>query len=171
MDRRVFIKTVPLLLGAILTPGCGYVWRGQEGSLSEESVLGTGKKTLKLKAVEQSTLYPWLPYVIRSQIRDDITARGLAQWVDTGASDFTLTIRVNSFQIRSSGQYESQTQLFTATINMEFIVYNGSTNTVAWQSGPLFYSDNFENNNEEEAIREVLTMSIRRGVDLMQQRF
>lgn len=171
MKRRAFLKTVPLLMGAMVLPGCGYVWRGQKGSLSEESVLGNGTKTLKIKAVEQSTLYQWLPFTIRSQVRDDITARGLAKWVDSGPSDYTLTVRVNSFQIRSSGRYETQTLLFDATMNIEFIVYNGSTNTISWQSGPIYYSDKFENNNEEEAIREIVTMAIRRGVDMMQQRF
>lgn len=174
MNRRTFLQTLALLLPAgagMLTTGCGYTWRGEKGSLSEDSVLGNGSKTLRMNAVDQTTLYQWLPYQVRSQVRDDITARGLAKWVDSGPADYTLTVRVNSFQIRSHGQFEARNQLFTATINMELIVYNGATNTVAWQSGPIFYSDNFETSDEESAIKEVISMTIRRSIDLMQQRF
>lgn len=174
MNRRTFLRTMPLLMTAlsgVLTTGCGYTWRGEKGSLSEDSVLGDGSRTLRMNAVDQTTLYQWLPYLLRSLVRDDITARGLAKWVDSGPADYALTVRVNSFQIRSHGQYEARNQLFAATINMELIVYNGTTNTVAWQSGPILYSDNFETSDEESAIKEVIAMSVRRSIDLMQQRF
>lgn len=156
---------------ALLLAGCGYTWRGQEGSRSENSVLGDGSKTLKIKSVEQTTLYPWLPYMVRSLIRDDITARGLAKWEDSGETDYTLTIRLNSFQVRGYGQVSYQNILFTGTANMELFLYNGRTNTEVWRSGPLYYSDHFENANEEQAIQEILRMAVRRLVDRLQQRF
>lgn len=162
---------VAFLLLCILLSGCGYTLRGQEGSRSEDSVLGNGSKTLKIKEIDQTTLFPWLPYMVRSILRDDITERGLAQWVDEGASDYTLTVKIASFQIRSYGQYQHSSQLFTGTLNMQLILYDGRTNTEVWQSGPLYYSDNFENANEEEAIREILQMTIRRAVDRLQQKF
>lgn len=151
--------------------GCGYVWRGQEGSLSEHSVLGAGNKTLKIKSVEQTTLYPWLSYRIRSLVRDDINARSLAVWVDDGPADYTLTIRVPSFQVRSYGVYRSRTLLFTATIKMEFIVYDGKTNTEVWRSGVIEYSENYETANEENAMKDIITMVVRRCMDSLQQRF
>lgn len=159
------------LLACPMLAGCGYVWRGQEGSLSESSVLGAGNKTLKIKSVDQSTLYPWLTYQIRSLVRDDINARNLAKWVDDGPADYTLTVRVPSFQIRSYGQYRSATELYTATINMEFIVYDGKTNTEVWRSGSIYYSENYENSNEESAIRSILELAVRRCMDALQQRF
>lgn len=160
-----------VLLVCLTLTGCGYIWRGQEGSLSEDSVLGTGSKTLKIKSVEQSTLYPWLSYRVRSLVRDDINARNLARWVDDGPSDFTLTVRVASFKIRSYGQYRSVNELFTATINMEFLVYDGKTNTEVWRSGPIIYQENYENADEESAIKSILELAIRRGMDKLQQRF
>ena len=117
------------LLVCLMLTGCGYVWRGQEGSLSENSVLGNGSKTLKIKSVEQTSLYPWLTYQVRSLVRDDINARNLAKWVDDGQADYTLTVRIPSFKVRSYGQYRSASQLYTATISIEFIVYDGKTNT------------------------------------------
>ena len=104
------------LLVCLMLTGCGYVWRGQEGSLSENSVLGNGSKTLKIKSVEQTSLYPWLTYQVRSLVRDDINARNLAKWVDDGQADYTLTVRIPSFKVRSYGQYRSASQLYTATI-------------------------------------------------------
>ena len=109
--------------------------------------------------------------MIRSQIRDDINARGLAVWKDSGETDFTLTVRVPSFQIRSYGEYKNQTLLFTATIRMEFIVFDGKTNTEVWRSGLNSYSEQYENANEEQAIRETVRMAIRRCMDNLQQRF
>ncbi len=169
--RRLAAGLLSGLLVCLILTGCGYVWRGQEGSHSESSVLGNGSKTLKFKSVEQSTLYPWLTYQIRSQIRDDINARNLAKWVDDGPADFTLTVRVPSFQVRSYGQYQSATALYTTTINMEFIVYDGKTNTEVWRSGNISYSENYENSNEETAIKNILEMTVRRCVDALQQRF
>ena len=118
------------LLVCLMLTGCGYVWRGQEGSLSENSVLGNGSKTLKIKSVEQTSLYPWLTYQVRSLVRVDINARNLAKWVDDGQADYTLTVRIPSFKVRSYGQYRSASQLYTATISIEFIVYDGKMHPV-----------------------------------------
>ena len=159
------------LLVCLMLTGWGYVWRGQEGSLSENSVLGNGSKTLKIKSVEQTSLYPWLTYQVRSLVRDDINARNLAKWVDDGQADYTLTVRIPSFKVRSYGQYRSASQLYTATISIEFIVYDGKTNTEVWRSGPIYYEENYENANEESAIKSILEMAVRRCMDALQQRF
>ncbi len=169
--RRLAAGLLSGLLVCLMLTGCGYVWRGQEGSLSENSVLGNGSKTLKIKSIEQTTLYPWLTYQIRSLIRDDINARSLAKWVDAGPADYTLTVRIPSFQVRSYGQYGTSSQLYTATIYMELIVYDGKTNTQVWRSSPIYYSENYENANEEAAIKDILEMAVRRAMDALQQRF
>lgn len=165
------ILTLLCLMGVLLCSGCGYIWRGEPGSRSENSVLGTGSSTLRIKSVEQNTLYPWLTYAIRSQIRDEVNTRKLAVWADQGDTDFTLGVRIISFQIRGYGEYQNQTLLFTATINMELIVFDGATNTEVWRSGAVLYSENYENINEEAAIRDVVTEGLRRGMDRLQQRF
>lgn len=156
---------------SILLTGCGYTWQGQEKYFSKRTILGDGTKTLCMNNVEQSTLYPWLPYMIRTQVRNDINARKLAIWVDSGPSDFTLTVRINSFQIRSAGEYKQHNLLFTATVNMELIIFDGKTNTEIWNSGPVIYSENYEHANEEQAIQEVIFMTTRRAIDQIQQPF
>ena len=167
--RRHVTKLLCGLLACLMLTGCGYTWRGQEGSRSENSVLGNGTKTLKIKSVDQTSLYTWLTYRVRSLVRDDINARGLAKWVDDGPSDLTLTVRIPSFQVRSYGN--SSSTLYTGIIAIEFIVYDGKTNTQVWRSGIIYYSDTFNNSSEEEAIRSILEMSIRRCMDALQQRF
>ena len=170
-QQNRFRRFVPLLCIFCLLAGCGYSWRGEEASRATVSVLGDGSKTLKIRNIEQSTMYTWLPYMVRSLLRDDITARGLAQWRDSGEADFGLSLRVNSFQIRSYGQNKYKNILFTGTASMELILYDGQTNTEVWNSGALTYSDTFENANEEQAIQEILRMGVRRLVDRLQQRF
>ncbi|WP_418717428.1 LPS assembly lipoprotein LptE, partial [Bilophila wadsworthia] len=97
--------------------------------------------------------------------------RNLAKWVADGQADYTLTVRIPSFKVRSYGQYRSASQLYTATISIEFIVYDGKTNTEVWRSGPIYYEENYENANEESAIKSILEMAVRRCMDALQQRF
>ena len=54
---------------------------------------------------------------------------------------------------------------------IEFIVYDGKTNTEVWRSGSIFYEENYENANEESAIKSILEMAVRRCMDALQQRF
>ena len=174
--RRPFLAmTLPLALAALcpgLLAGCGYTWRGQKGNLPANSVLGDGNKTLRMGAVEQVTLYPWVPYVIRSQLRDEINARGLARWVDGKNADYTLGVKVTGSTIRSySDTASGMAQLSQVSVSIVFTVYDGHTNKEVWSSGPVVYRDTFEFENDETAVRETLTECIRRGVDRLQQRF
>lgn len=176
LHRRPFLAmTLPMALAALcpgLLAGCGYTWRGQKGNLSADSVLGDGSKTLRMGAVEQVTLYPWVPYVIRSQLRDEVNARGLARWVDGKTADYTLGVKVTSSTIRSySDTASGMAQLSQVRITMVCTVYDGHTNAQVWTSGPVTYADKFEFENDETAVRETLTECVRRALDRLQQRF
>ncbi|MDR2799799.1 MAG: hypothetical protein LBB52_00850, partial [Desulfovibrio sp.] len=76
---------------ALFCAGCGYTLASDS-----PSVLGAGTKTLKVKGVDYPTLQPWLPNSIRSVLRDEVGARYLAQWVDSGPADFEIQINVIS---------------------------------------------------------------------------
>ena len=163
-----------LLVAAIMAlplAGCGYQWQGSENA-SASSVLGVGVSTVKIVGVEQSSLYPWVPYYLRSLMRDEITLRRLAKWQDDGEADYTLEMRMPSFSVSS---YVSNTEDITlinaATVYLEVIVYEGGSGAVAWRSGLVGYSDHFENQREHVAIRELLREVVRRTVDRMQLRF
>ena len=55
--------------------------------------------------------------------------------------------------------------------DVRIIVYDGKTNTEVWRSGPIYYEENYENANEESAIKSILEMAVRRCMDALQQRF
>ncbi len=174
--RRSFLAvTLPLAVSVLcpgLLAGCGYTWRGQKGNLSADSVLGDGSKTLRMGKVEQVTLYPWVPYAIRSQLRDEINARGLARWVDGKTADYTLGVKLTGSTIRSySDTASGMAQLSQVRISLVLTVYDGHTNNQVWTSGTVSYSDTFEFENDETAVRETLTECVRRALDRLQQRF
>lgn len=167
--RRLTLATLACL--CLVLAACGYTLRGQEGSTATDSVLGDGSKTLKFLAVEQTTIYPNVPYIVRSVLREEINARGMAVWKDSGTADYGISVDVSRFTVYAYGQSRETNLLYTASIYVEFKVYDGRTNTLVWSSGPVAYSENYSNVNEETAIRQVLLAAIRRGVDRMQNRF
>ena len=170
--RRSLVFLLPALAClALLSSACGYTLRGQKDSTATHSVLGNGSQTLKFLDVEQPTVQINLTYMIRSQLRDEINTRSLAIWKDSGMADLGLSVHVNDFQIWAYGQSRSQNLLYTASISIDFLLYDGRTNTITWRSGPISYSEQYSNVNEEAAIREILQSAIRRGVDRMQQQF
>lgn len=162
-----------ILAAALLTvSGCGYTWRGEENSSTTHSVLGDGSKTLRIRSVEQTTLYAWIPYIVRSQLRDEIAARGLAKWVDAAPSDFTIGVKILGCRMRSDNDLSSgMPNLVTATISMVFNICNGHTNQEIWSSGTIEYTDSFEREDERTVIQSIVRECIYRGVDRIQQQF
>ena len=159
---------VAVLMVSLTLSGCAKYSFSQGGP----SILGDGTKTLKIKEVDNPTMYPWLPFHLRSQLRDEIGARKLAVWVDEGRADYELRVKVKSFSLRSWARSSTDTSLiYTATLNAELIVYNGATNTQAWTSGPQTYSDQYETLEEATAVRETTRLLTRKLVDKMRHNF
>lgn len=157
------------LLLCLLIGACGYQWQGFDNP-TVDSVLGDGSSTLKMDSLEQTTMYPWVPYYLRSVIRDEVNLRKLARWVDSGDADYTMSVRVLSFLMRSyASNKEDVTLLNAAKVRLEIVIANGTTGEVVWRSGIISYSENYENTRESVAIREVLTQAVNRGLDRMQQ--
>ena len=174
MRHNSLSQTLALSFVLLLCLGlaaCSYSWRGQEQSTSTHSVLGDGSKTLKIRDVEHSTLYQWMPYTVRSQIRDEINARKLAAWVDSGQADFELGIRIPRFNISAYGHSRDSNQLLTVSMQLELVVYDGHTNQQVWTSGLITYSEKYQSVNEERAVDEALRMILLRAVDSMQNTF
>jgi hypothetical protein len=154
-----------LLCAATLT-GCA----GYHLAADAPSVFGEGKKTLKVKGVDYPTLQAWLPYRIRSALRDEVTARHLASWVDSGPADFEIQINVISYTSRQwMRSAQDTTMLYTSTMVLEAILYNGSTNREVWRSGRISYSENMEQSLTETDI--TITQIIRQLVDKMRNTF
>jgi hypothetical protein len=147
--------------------GCGYTLASDS-----PSVLGVGTKTLKIKGVDYPTLQPWLPNSIRSILRDEVGARYLAQWVDSGPADFEIQINVTSFTNRTwiSSEVDT-TQLFAATMTLEALLYSGTDNKEIWRSGAISYSEYEAQIDEKTASASIIRQIIRRLCDKMRNTF
>ena len=156
-----------LFLVCLLSSCAGYTLEADS-----PSIFGSSDKTLKIKEVDYPTLQPWLPYVIRSSLRDEINARHLATWVDSGPADFEMQIKVVSYTTNEWMSDEiDHTMLFSSSMVIEATVYDGSTNKVVWRSGPVAYSDVLEQANERLAANDLVTQIVRQTVDKMRNTF
>lgn len=161
IQRLLCVMVLPFLLAA-----CGYGM-----SSKDDTILGTSKTTLKLTSVEQPTMFPWVGYTLRATLRDEIAARNLAVWVDNGKADYNMHLRVNSFTMRSSVKNtQDATELYTGTVDMTAIFFNGANNVEEWRTN-VSYSNTFETDNEETAATLLFTQAVRRIADNMRSTF
>lgn len=173
MTRRAlcFLTVVPLLaalVGLATLSGCA----GYNLTSEETGIFGDGSKTLKVKSVDNPTMYPWLPYMLRSALRDEVAARSLAVWKDEGRADYEIKLRVHYFRLRGDVRdSDDRTQLYTASMAADATVYDGATNAVIWESKLVTYYDSYDTYNEREAAERVGIELVRRLVDRMRQRF
>lgn len=157
-----------LLLVGTLLEGCA----GYRLASETPSVLGDGKKTLKVKGVDYPTLHPWMPFAIRSRLRDEINARYLAQWVDSGSADYEIQINVISFTTRQWIRSELDTSLlYDSTMTIEAILYEGSTNKEVWRSGKIMYSERTEETDDKVMAGDLITQVMRMLADRMRNTF
>lgn len=168
-NRNNPLGALALLLCLALAPGlhgCGY---GLASDLP--SVIGDSSATLKLTGVEQPTLYPWIVYTVRSSLRDEINARNLAEWVDSGKAEYNMHVKVNFFTMRSavSGRAD-ETLLYNGSVSLTATIYRGSDNVEVWRN-TVNYSNRFDNETEEEAGRRLFSQAIRRLADSMRNTF
>lgn len=169
-QRMLRALAVALLLAALAASltGCA----GYRLASEETGIFGNGGKTLKFKGVDNPTMYPWLPYLLRSTLRDEIGARKLAVWKDDGRADYEIKLRVSYFQLRGYVRgSDDASQLYTAVMSVGATVHDGATNAVVWESGIVGYSDTYDSYNERDAGEKVSAELMRRLVDRMRQRF
>lgn len=168
-------RTMRFVLAFFMVLCCSAVLAGCAGytpTAEHPNMLGDGTKTLKIKGVDNPTLYANLPYLIRSEVRDEITLRDMAVWKDSGNADYELQIRVTQFTLRRwAGLQDDVNTIFTSTMGMEFILYDGATNSVVWQSGVRNYNENIENYDETAVMEESVQQLIREIIDSMQRQF
>ena len=156
-----------LLLLCLFAGGCGY-----HLASSSPSILGDGSKTLKVKGVESPTLHPWLPNSIRSRLRDEIGARYLATWVDSGSADYEIQINVINFSTREWIRTEQDTtQVYSTSLSIQAIIYEGSTNKEIWRSRRIAYSEYGEQADEKQASGDIIAQVIRKLADEMRNTF
>lgn len=164
----LFVPLVMIILAALALTGCA----GYQLTTESSSVLGDGSKTLKVKGVDYPTLQPWLPFVIRSSLRDEVNARYLAKWVDSGSADYEIQINVLSFTSRRWMRSEIDTSLlYDTNMTIEAVLYEGSTNKEVWRSGKISYFERSEKVDERVQSGDTITQLIRMLTDKMRNTF
>ena len=160
-----------LLLCLFALAGCGY-GLGVDGASVLETPAGNGLPTLKFKSVESPTFHTWLPHIVRAEIRDEIAARGLARWEDSGPTDYELAIKVERFTFRSwITDKDDTTMLYSANMALSGTVYRGNSNEVVWNSGNISYSQSYESVQERAVATDLTRELARRFAIAMRQKF
>ncbi|MBQ4133518.1 MAG: hypothetical protein IJD04_07295 [Desulfovibrionaceae bacterium] len=156
-----------LLLALLLLGGCGYTLASEE-----PSVIGNGEKTVKIKRVENPTLFPWLSHLMRTSLHDEVNYRKLGRWIDSGEADYELDVEVTRFEINDYGySREGASVMYSAAMVMVLTVYDGSTNRQVWSSGGVGLSRVYDTDNAQTATRELSRELIRRCLDRMRNVF
>ena len=138
---RCRISLLLLVLCFVGLAACGY-----KPAAFSPSILGDGTKTLKIKEIDNPTLESWVPHSIRTALRDEVNARHLARWVDSGPADYEISIIVLALTQRESihDRYD-QPLLYDNLLRIRAIVYDGATNQEIWRSRDISYSDRVQN--------------------------
>ncbi len=143
---------------------CGYQIKNSENFPSKEVI--PALSTINIGEIEQNSIHPWVPYLISTTIRDEVSLRNFATWKSTGTSDYSINANLYSFDIASFSEvYTGNDLISSADIDIELSIIDNKTNTMLISSGITRYSENFENPREEEAIRQVLIGAIRNAFD------
>ena len=162
---------VALCLLAMSLTACGYGFGSESASVLTPASPGV-KPTIKVKSVENPTLYPWLSYALRSELRDELAARNMATWVDSGKADYEIALKVDSFTIRSwLTDSDDATSLYSANMNVIAIVYKGDTNEEVWRSSNISYSQSYESVQERAVAADLTRELVRRLVLNMRRAF
>jgi hypothetical protein len=160
--RRRLSRALLALFAALFLASCGYGFGSDGESVLEARSPGI-LPGMKVKTIENPTLYPWLSYVIRTELRDELAARRVARWVDSGKSDYELSVKVSNFTFRSwLTDSNDATMLYAASMTLEGIVYRSDTNEEVWRSGMLSYSQNYDRSQEQAAAAELTRELMRR---------
>ncbi len=161
------------LLLCMTLSACGYQTRGTEGfAKTSTSAFSSPDATVNIGSIEQSSMYPNVPYFITTTLRDEIAVRGLAKWKSIGESDYIINARLFSFDISS---FEDNTiitsAISTASVRLELSLIDAKTGNEVINSGIIHYSENFENPREDDAIKEVIDGAVKRALNKFQSTF
>lgn len=161
------IMALCLLCTGLLLSACGY-----KLAADTPSILGDGTKTLKIKEVSNPTLEAWLPAAVRSGLRDEITARHLAVWVDSGPADYEIQIDIKGYTSREwMSSRTDVAMLYDNKLTINATIYDGTTNSVVWQSGNISYSDRSEEVGQEGSTNRLIAQLMSRLSEKLRNTF
>lgn len=164
---NVVFPLVCFVLACLMSGGCAYKMAGDF-----PSVLGDGSRTVKIKSVDNPTMSTDIAYILRSRLREEITARHMAKWVDSGPADYSLEIKIKQFSERGETFDDIfKTKLYSIQLVVELIVYDGSTNRKVWESGPISQTDFSEIPKSRRSTMDVAILLVRQMADKMRNQF
>ncbi len=161
---------VLLALMAVGLCSCGYQFAGS-GSKAP-FVLPQEYSKLWFKGVENPTVETWLGSTIRSLLRDEITNRGQAQWVDKDEADAYLEVTVQHFshETKVSGDNDESLK-YSASISMVVSIRSARTGKQLWSSGKVSASESFYGAETYQARLSAVELAVERAVDRMSQNY
>lgn len=178
--RRIGSALLFICLLAMLIPvGCGYHLASRDPSVltklsNSTATQGNGEElpTMKIKGINNPTLYVSLEHQLRAAFRDAIANRNIARWVDSGLADYELQINIISYTMTGWGYSNSgESVMYKAALIMEGIVYSGETNQEVWRSGQVSLSRTYDTDNETEAAYALAIEVVERITDRMRSVF
>ena len=165
LKNHLIIASVAFV--CLVLVGCSYKMANEF-----PSVVGDGTRTVKIKGVDNPTMSTDIAYLLRSRLREEITVRHMAKWVDSGPADFELDIKIKQFNDRGATFDDNfQTKLYSIQLIVELVVYDGSTNQKVWESGPITQTDFSEIPISKESTLDVTTLLVRTLADRMRNQF
>jgi hypothetical protein len=127
---------------------------------------------MKIKGINNPTLYIALEHHLRSAARDVLANRRIAQWQDFGLADYELQINILNYSMSGWGYSRAgDSVMFVASARMEVIVYSGETNQEVWRSGQISLSRTYDTDREEDAAYALSLELIERVADRMRNVF
>lgn len=166
-----FIRGAAACMLILSLAACGYGF-GAETATILAPPPGGGLPTIKVKSIENPTLFPWLSYTLRTELRDELAARKVARWVDSGRSEYEIALKVSSFTIRSwLTDSDDATSLYSANMSVEAVVYSGDGNREIWRSGSVDYSHSYESVQEHTVAEDLTREIVRRLVVNLRRAF
>lgn len=171
MRRTRILAALLLLLALAACPGgCGYRFAG----VKDEApfVLPAESRKLWLKSVENPTVETWLGPAIRSLLRDEITNRGQAQWVDKDEATAWVEVVVDDFTTETTVTGEQDESLkYSAAITMIVTIRSALDGRLLWSSGSVGANESFYGAETHAARVSAVELAVERAVDRMSQKY
>lgn len=165
-------KSILLLFLMLTLSACGYTLHGYHDTDTSKNILGGPNATLSIGTIEQSTLYPWVPYYLTTVIRDEVILRRVGKWEMSGDSEYVINVEVPSFRVSAYDENLTNTSVISsATVKINLTIVNVKTGKKVWSSGVISYSENYENLQGDAAIQEILKETILIAFDRIHNNF
>lgn len=170
-STRLRLWAASVLLVALLSlQGCA----GYQLAADESSVFGGKQSTIRVREVDNPSLFSWVGTVVRSELRDEITNRDMATWRDDGKTDYSIAVIVDKITITGRAADTSDAdRLFTTYVSLKAVVYDDNTNTIVWDSGFTSVNETYRtySGTDQQAAVIAVRKATRYIVDRMRQTF